>query len=341
MPELPGLFASSGALGEAFAARLEAMLAEDLLGAFILVLANAHLDPTLGARLREPLRLRHADWQVRLGDGDASAAAPDDIAVFRQLPPGGLAALAPVRHRRVGPWELQFNPLRALRPPRVSDARVTRLSAPFDPAGFHFDRPFLRREALWAGDLAGVPVRLLYNKFPFVERHALLVPEPAAGYPQHLGRERHEWLWTAAATLGTRLPGLGIAYNAFGAYASVNHLHAQLFQRAAPLPIEAPYWRHCGGDRAYPLAVERFDDAAGAWARLERLHAAETTYNLLYRPGRVFVVARAFQGGYRHSDWTTGFAWAEVMGAVSTFDEGAFGRLGEAEIEGELGRLVG
>ena len=34
--------------------------------------------------------------------------------------------------------------------------------------------------------------------------------------------------------------------------------------------------------------------------RIEELHAGNITYNLLYRPGLVYIVPRAMQGSYEH-----------------------------------------
>lgn len=332
-------FASPRALRRTFENGLAAMLAHDLLGVFILVLANASYEPAMYARLRAPLQSVYRRWCDRFDADDALAgtAAPDDVATFERLRAMGLDNLQTTRRRSAGPWELQFNPLRALRPPRMSDVVVDALARPFDPEGFHFDRPFLRREVLWEGALCGTPVRLLYNKFPFADLHGLLVPDPAAGLPQHLDAHWHDFAWTVCAALGESLPGFGLGYNAYGAYSSVNHLHLQSYLRDdAGYPVEHPRWRHNGGMQDYPLPIRRFDDQAQAARHIGALNAADRAYNLLYRPGRVYVGERALQGSYRHSAWTGGFAWSEVAGAVTLFDEALFERLGQADIEAEF-----
>jgi hypothetical protein len=53
----------------------------------------------------------------------------------------------------------------------------------------------------------------------------------------------------------------------------------------------------------------------------------------------MYVVQRAIQGSYTHSDWTAGFAWSELAGAVTTFDLDDFERLTEEDLNAEYGRL--
>ncbi len=337
------LFASPAALRDAFERRLIGLLGQDLLGVFILVLANASFERSTFDRLYRPLASAFARWSKRFDSGDARAlAAPvDDVEVFGRLQRLGFDRLAVTRWRRLGPWEIQFNQLRGLRPPRMSQAAPECLVKPFDPDGFHFNKPFLRKEVFWEGELAGAPVRILYNKFPFAELHSLLVPDPAACRPQFLTPADHALAWEIAQRLGQHLPGLGFGYNAYGAYASVNHLHFQMFVRASgSYPIESPHWRHNGGDEPYPLPVQRHTDCSSAWHALQQLHEAGRVYNLLYRPGCVYIVERAVQGSCTHSGWTGGFAWSELAGSITTFDPGVFDRLSEVQIGAEFGRLA-
>lgn len=336
------VFASPGALRSAFEQKLIELLEQDVLGVFILVLANASFERSSFERLHRPLAAAFARWNARFDAGDdrLAAAPADDVAVFERLRRLGFGRLAVTRWKRLGPWEIQFNQLRALRPPRMSHVAVTCLDEPFDPEGFHFNRPFLRKEVFWEGELAGTRVRLLYNKFPFAELHGLLVPHPSSCTPQSLTQDDHALVWEIALDLGRRLPGLGFGYNAYGAYASVNHLHFQMFMRSSGrYPIESRRWRHNAGNAPYPLPVERHTDGRSAWLAIRQLHAAGHAYNLLYRPGCMYVVQRAIQGSYAHSDWTAGFAWSELAGAVTTFDLDDFERLTEEDLNAEYGRL--
>ena len=133
---------------------------------------------------------------------------------------------------------------------------------------------------------------------------------------------------------------MGLAYNANGANASVNHLHFQVFWRRSPLPIESVRWRHNGGGDDYPIPVERHDRPDAAWRTLGALHARGLPYNLVYRPGCVYIVARVAQGGRAHPAWGAGFAWSELAGVVTTFERGHFQRLDRRAIEGALRGLT-
>jgi hypothetical protein len=337
---LPELLQSRAALQAGFADGLETMLQEQGLGTFILVLANAASEPVLWERLAEPLGARYRQLVERHAAAGLADAPPDDLGVFERLQSLGFERLQPVVHRQVGPWQLQFNQLRSLRPPRASDQRIDQLQRPFDPAGFHFNKPFLRKEILWEGELLGLRTRWLYNKFPFAPLHTLLVLQPDEQRPQWLAEQHHQAIWELTALLGERLTGLGFGYNAYGAYASVNHQHLQGYVHDGDgFAVELPCWEHNGGDHPYPLACQRHEDPAAAWAAIAALHAANTPYNLLYRPGRLYLLPRAFQGSYRHAGWTAGFAWAEVCGSVTLFDAKKMAALDGAAIVTELTKL--
>jgi len=337
------IFASPAALRDAFEHKLIRLLDQDLLGVFILVLANASFERSTFDRMHELLADAFARWNGRFDTGDQRAltAPVDDVEVFRRLQELGFDQLAVTRWRRLGPWEIQFNQLRGLRPPRMSGAAPVSLRRPFDPEGFHFNKAFLRKEIFWEGELVDTPVRLLYNKFPFAELHGLLVPDPDACMPQFLTLTDHALIWRLTQRLGQRLPGLGFGYNAHGAYASVNHLHFQMFMRASGrYPIESPLWRHNGGVESYPLRVQRHADCGIAWHALQHLQEAGRVFNLLYRPGRIYIVERAVQGSYAQSPWTGGFAWSELAGAITTFDREDFESLSETDLDLEFDRLA-
>lgn len=337
------VFATPEVLRDAFERRLTELLELDQLGVFILILANASFEHQTFERLKRPLAEAFDRWGGRLHDQDPFVmdAPADDIEVLRRLCGLGFERLGATRWRSLGPWQLQFNPLRALRPPRLSHASPSGLYQPFDPAGFHFNKPFLRKEVFWQGALAGAPVRLLYNKFPFAELHGLLVPDPEACKPQLLTGEDHELVWRIGTGLGRQLPGLGFGYNAYGASASVNHLHFQMFVRSeGRYPVESSRWRHNGGPVSYPVPVRCHEDSGSAWQALQSLHAAGRAYNLLYRPGRVYILERTLQGGYVHGAWTTGFAWSEMAGAITVSAAGDFARLSKSDLEAEFRRLA-
>jgi len=336
---------SLAALEQAFANGLVEMLEKHHgLGVTILVLANAAFDDALWARLAAPLARRHADLAAAitraLRRGGRLDEPDDDVLVFLKLLAIGFAQLQSTQSRRAGPWELSFNPIRALRPPRMSKVKIDCLRRPFDPAGFHFNQPFLAREVFWEGELAGKAARLLYNKFPFARAHGLLVPEPARELPQYLTPELHGWAWEVCGRAGAAIPGFCLAYNSYGAHASVNHLHFQSFVRAAPLPVQDAAFVHNGGVMAYPLPCRNFTDAEEAWHHLDELHDQGTPYNLIYAAGRLLVLARAPQGSRAAAAWNSGFAWSELAGAVTLFSRDEFEHLSQEEITAELANLA-
>ena len=341
-------FQSPGAFRAVFTDGLASMLRtggeRPALGVFILALANATYDPQLMRALRPDLERVYQTLEqhcrAALRGGQTLDDAPDDLMVFLKLLAVGFDGLSATEFRQAGPWRVQFNHLRAFRPPRMSRTVVNRLWRDFDPAGFHFDKPFLRAETFWEGQQFGRPARLLYNKFPFADLHGLLVLEPGAGKPQYLTAADHQHLWRWLEQLGERLPGIGMGYNSYGAYASVNHLHLQTYLGTADYPVEHASWRHNGGQQPYPVAVRCITDAAQAWEQLAAWQARDQAYNLLYRPGRVYLMPRRMQGHYAHADWTGGFAWSEMAGAITTFNRAVFEGLDAAAIEEEFTRLA-
>jgi len=333
-------FANLDKLRRLFVAGLDAMLARHpALGVYILVLANAAQDPALWLPLRDKLLQRQREHAAAikqaLWQGGKLDVPPDDLLVFLKLLALDLTLeefelLQVSPPRQLGRWEVQFNPLRGLRPARMSEARVSGISQPFDAAGFHFNKPFLAKEVLWQGQLAGESARLLYNKFPFAPWHGLLVPEPEQQMPQFLTPETHGWAWQVAQDASAAVPGFGLAYNSYGAYASVNHLHFQTFVRDRPLPLQSLEPNH------YPLALQRFSDARDAWFHIDALHAAGTPYNLVYDRQGLNVVARARQGEIALQTWSPGFAWSEVAGVFSISSREEYEGLTEAVIDQAL-----
>jgi hypothetical protein len=322
---------------------LQRLLGYPGLGTYILVHANACFDKEIYQILRKELAHRFdqlaAYCRDALSEGQLLAGAEDDQLVFLKLMAIGIEDIRATEFRQSGQWELQFNHVRAFRPSRMSRQPAQGISRPFDPNEFNFNKPYLRKEVLWAGKLLGEEVELLYNKFPFAPLHGLLVPDRRARYGQFLNAREHRYAWSLAEHLGVGLPGLGIAYNSYGAYASVNHLHFQLYVRSSPLPIEKAGWKHNGGTLSYPLSCRVFSSASEAWDYIETLHEHETSYNLIYRPGRLYCLARKRQGSYEHAPWTHGFAWYELAGGVTTFSRSDYDTLDDTAIEQEMAKL--
>ncbi|MCU7921155.1 MAG: hypothetical protein KZQ88_00460 [Candidatus Thiodiazotropha sp. (ex Dulcina madagascariensis)] len=341
MPSLP--FNSVEALHQAFIRGLQRLLRKPGLGSYILVHANACFDTwvyqSLQARLLERFGQLASYCREALSEGRELAGAQDDHLVFLKLMAIGFEGIKATEFRQLEGWELQFNHIRAFRLSRMSAESVPGISRPYDPRGFNFNKPFLRKEVFWAGDLRGAEVELLYNKFPFVPLHCLLVPDRTARHPQLLTRHYHDYIWSLVETLGEGVPDLGIAFNSYGAYASVNHLHFQLFVRPQPLPVTRPHWRRNGGERPYPLSCEVYSSAQQAWRYIEALHGSERGYNLIYRPGVLYCLPRRRQGSYQHAAWTHGFAWYELAGGFTTFSRSDFETIDARAIEKELKKL--
>lgn len=333
---LPGLFDSADAFRERFEQGLVDLLrTTGELGEDILVLANANFEPRIWDHLHDELRACFARLAAEREAGRLHGA-PDDEGTLREILDHGFDTLRPTEFRRAGPWELQFNPLRAFRPARHSNAPVEGIRAPFDPGRFHFDKPFLRQEIIWQGPLRGREAALFYNKFPFADYHGLLVPELGAHRPQFLDPADFDWLWEVAQTLHERMPGFGFGYNSYGAHASVNHLHFQSFLREEPLPIEDPRWVHNGGPEAYPCRCERFGDRQAAAGFIAELHARQLSYNLILSAGRLYCLPRRRQGEAAYAPWLGALAWYEMAGGVPLAGEADFARLEPQDIAAQL-----
>lgn len=313
------------------------MLAAEELGAFILVLANASYDKLLFSAMKPALKQLFDDWteSFAAADFDEDALAADDVAVFRGLLELGFDNIRETEKRMAGIWQLQYNPMRAFRPRRNADSRIDANRQGFDAQGFNFNKPFLKKEIFWEGDVYEKPLRLLYNKFPFADLHGLFVLEPDKEKSQWLFAEDHQYVWQFLAESGEKMP-LGMGYSSLGGYASVNHQHFQTFVSKKKYPVELSCWDHNGGHMPYPLTCRKFYKSDEAWQFIDALQQSNAAFNLLYRPGEVYCFSRAFQGSYAHAAWTPGFAWSETAGNITVTSEDDFRRLEEAAIQREL-----
>jgi hypothetical protein len=337
---LPDLFQSADIFRDRFEQGLIDLLrTTGELGEDILVLANANFEARIWEHLHDELRACF----MRLAAENAAGTlhgAPDDVATLREILAHDFDSLRPVTTRHAGPWELQWNPLRAYRPARHSGAAVAGIRAPFDAARFHFDKPFLRQEIVWEGPLLGRKATLFYNKFPFADYHGLLVPDIGEHRPQFLEPADLAWLWDLAQALNARMPGFGFGYNSYGAHASVNHLHFQSFLRESPLPIEDGRWAHNGGAEPYPCRCLRFDDRADAASFIAGLHAQETSYNLILSDGLFYCLPRRKQGEVAYAPWLGALAWYEMAGGFPLADEADFARLQPDDIAAQIAAVA-
>ncbi len=337
-------FSDLASFQQAFTDGLSSLLHRGGLGPFILVCANASFDRRVQEATADELaalyRELSKDYVEALSKGKPIAVVEEDLLVFLKLHAVGFANLQRTEIRHAGPWEVQFNQLRSFRPRRISTQVPASLQVAFDESGFHFNKPFMQKEAFWAGELCGLQATLFYNKYPFTDFHGLLVLERESCWPQFLTEAHHHYLWHTTLELARTLPGVGFGYNSLGAFASVNHLHFQMFVKPSGFAVMHEQWRHNGGQRPYPAQCEAFDSHEAAWAYLSGLHGSDTPYNLLYGAGRLYVFARKKQGTYAQPDWTSGFSWHELAGGMITFNRDDYERLAQQEIEQELGKLV-
>ena len=340
---LPDIFSSPEALRTAFEKGLDRQLEDDSLGTLILVLANSlfdeHIFKKFKDRLAKKLELKKQNYSSDLRQGKHLQGAADDILVFLELITIGFDKLFTTEYRHTKTWELQFNQLRSLKPRRMSSAVISTLSQDFDENAFHFNKPFLDKEIFWSGDIDGVEVKLFYNKFPFATLHGLLVPEPGQKLPQLLKADMHDFISSLCAELGNKIPNIAIAYNAYGAGASVNHLHFQTFTMQQALPVLEPHWQHNGGSIPYSTSCEVFQSSNDAWQYISKLHRNNITYNLIYLPGKIVCLPRPYQGNFEIPEWTENFAWYELCGGITTFNQEDFQNLEDGEISAALSTL--
>lgn len=313
---------------------LRAMLSSDSLGAFILVLANSMQDEKLHQALAKDLA-KQFDFLHK----QKITGPEDDVAVFSALQQRGIEQLSQWETVTKYPWELIYNPLRALRPARSAAQMVEQIQQAFDPSKFHFNKPFLRPEILCESEWRSLPMRVLYNKFPFAPWHVLIVPEPKKQQPQFLNQAIHQKMMALATEQAEIFAGFGLAFNSLGAYASVNQLHFQGFIKDTPLPIELTQWEHNGGEIAYPLHCYRYDNASDAWQMIESYHQQNQPYNLLYRKGYCYVLPRKGQGSVALPDWAQGIAWYELCGVFTLSDKNTIENLSTAQIHLQLEKL--
>ena len=337
-------FSSLPAFRQAFHQGLLKMLENGGLGPFILVCANASFDPDIQTAASDKLSALFDSLKARIGDalesGRSVTEVEEDLLVFLKIQAIGLEKLKQTESRMAGKWALQFNHLRSFRPKRITANIPAGIRADFDENGFHFNKGFMQKEAFWAGEVAGKPATLYYNKYPFIDFHGLLVPERERCMPQFLTETYHNYIWELTQQLAHTLPGTGFGYNSLGAFASVNHLHFQMFVRPEGMPVMHPDWSHNDGNEPYPTQVNVFTSVADAWRGIEKLHQSETPYNLLYTHDRLYLFPRKKQGTYPQPNWTSGFTWHEMAGGMITFNRDDYDGLNEPGISGELASLA-
>lgn len=321
-----------------FVNRLKNMLSDDMLGAFILVLANSHQDKFLNNELKVDLEKTFVVLKKFFYAGKLKATQ-DDIDVFKQLLDLALEDIPLWYSKEVGDWEVVCNAMRTLRPARASSQILHSIKQPYDASRFHFNKPFLKPEILWEGDFQGLRSRVLFNKFPFSEYHLLIVVSPEKNLSQLLTLEMHRYAFSLAQVMAGVFPGFGIGFNSLAAGASVNHFHFQGFIREQEFAIEKKHWSHNSGTMDYPLDVKHFLDVEASWAYIKELTENDEAFNCLYRNNICYVIPRKYQGTVELPCWLAGAGWIDVAGVITVSDENTFHSIDERSVTNALALL--
>ena len=321
-----------------FVGKLKNMLADDELGAFILVLANSQQDAFLKNELADDLKRTYKKLKESFSSGKLDATQ-DDIDVFKQLLDVDLDELSVWQTKSIGDWEVVYNSIRRLRPTRVASQIFNTIKQPYDETSFHFNKPFLAPEILWQGSYKRLQLRILFNKFPFSDYHLIIVVSPEKNSPQLLTQETHQYMCSLVEDMADVFPGFGVGFNSMAAGASVNHMHFQGFVREADFSIEKNDWAHKSGDVDYPLAVKCFSDAASSWDYINQLTEDNRSFNCLYRGKYCYVVPRRYQGTTMLPDWLAGAGWIDVAGAITVSDMESFQVIDEQSLTRALALL--
>jgi hypothetical protein len=313
-------------------------------GTFILACANATGDEVLLKDIRPLLEKQYQDLyefcRQAFLKGRSVDVVDEDLLVFLKLHTMGFEEIRLGETRFEDVWKIQFNHLRSFRPKRITQFVHTGLmSEHFNEDGFNFNKPFMARECFWRGELQGRQVDLFYNKYPFADLHGLLVLDRLACQPQLLEQDDHQYVFDLCNKLKDQFTGIGFGYNSYGAYASVNHLHFQMFVDAEGLPVTKPCWLHNGGDKSYPANCHVFDSVSASWRFIRSLHDAAQPYNLLYVPGKVYVFPRKTQGTVEVPSWSSGFTWYEMAGGFVVFNRDDYKNIKSDMIENYLSSL--
>ena len=149
----------------------------------------------------------------------------------------------------------------------------------------------------------------------------------------------HDFVYSLCVELGDKIPNIAIAYNAYGAGASINHLHFQTFIMQQSLPVLGQQWQHNGGNTPYSTSCKVFNSGHDAWQYIDKLHRINVTYNLIYLPDKIVCLPRKYQGTYNLPQWTENFAWYELCGGITTFNQNDFQKLEDESIYTALSAL--
>lgn len=317
---------------QAFEEGLTAILQEKTAGTFILACANIFQHPELMEKNKNILGQVYTCideyYRTCKTNNKQPEGSPDDISVMNKIIKIGFENLEQLQTRKIetdaGTFLLSFNQLRSFRPARMSKEKDINLNTAFNNADFHFDKAFLKKEMFAEGEYRGRDISLLYNKFPFVKYHALLVIDKAQHQSQYLSKEYLDYVNQLQLQSQEQIPELVIAYNSLGAGASVNHLHFQVFLETQPLALFSPQLAHNGGTITYPASCCVFTQTGECWSYIQKLHANNVPYNLLFRNKSIYCLARKPSNkSFPEIDIST-YGWSELAGAFNMSNKDVF-----------------
>lgn len=286
-----------------FEASLASLLARDdlSLGQFILILANAAF--LENNSLLEQIKALLPRFSDSSGEDHAMLSS-----ILAEAPDLELQKLV-CEKKIAGLWNAQSNLFRTFRPRRAAANPVICVYEKFDSSSFNFTK--VPAETITRQPILGRDASFFFNKFPLTAGHATLVLDVDSKKPQHLEEQDHAFAWELMRTADDAT----LAFNSYGAYASVNHFHFQVIPNSN-LPILHEHWAHNGGTQDYPASVRLYRSAEESWRAIDELIKANTAYNLIYQPGYILVIPRRFQGTYEEPAWTSGLAWYELGGNI-------------------------
>ncbi len=259
-----------------------------------------------------------------INKGQQPNDAADDIMVMKKIMAIGFNNLQATQIKKLcnktATYLINYNQLRSFRPARMSSIKNIVLNTAFNPDGFHFDKAFLKKEMFAEGNINGRTLSLLYNKFPFVEYHTLLVLDKTQHLNQYLTSDTLSYIFDLQQTYAIKIPELVITYNSIGAGASVNHLHFQLFLETIPVAIFSTNAIHNGGKEPYPVYCRVFNEWGKCWAYLHQLHNTNMPYNLLFKNKKIFCLPRKITEKTFTEFNVASYGWAEMAGVFTLND---------------------
>jgi len=110
-----------------------------------------------------------------------------------------------------------------------------------------------------------------------------------------------------------------------------------MFIEPKGLPVTANHWEHNGGTENYPVRVIKKTNASDAWQSIVELHNLKQPYNVLYTANEIYIMPRKAQGSVDVPEWSSGFTWYEMCGAMLMFNRDDYLGVRESEISGLLG----